>query len=254
MLIAVGVVVLAAAGWGASRLLAPKPLNIEVGKSRQVTRDPVPEIHVAISPDGREVAYQSGWSRDQTHIEVRDVEGGRPLSLTGDWQGTQLLPRWMPDGRSLLFLNGVATPDHGAGLWKIPRLGGEAVRPDSADGLAVWRGLRLGVIGTDSIELVTAGGERFTYPMPGVDDLEFRTTMRVREDGSAVAFMEGNRDYLLEWTNIGPSAIWVIVPGKPPVRLTDDVSLNAFPAWLPDGTLLYVSNKGCQGYWAYPRS
>lgn len=251
VLIAAGVVVLAVAGWGVSRMLAPKPLNIEVGKSRQVTRDPIPEIHVAISPDGREVAYQSGWSAAMTHIEVRDVEGGRPLSITGDWQGTQAFPRWMPDGRALLFGNGVATPDHAVGFWKIPRLGGEAVRPDSADGLALWRGLRMGVIGTDSIELVTAGGERFTYPMPGVQDIEFRTTMRVREDGSAVAFMVGNRDYVLQWTNIGPSAIWVIVPGKPPVRVTDDVSLNAFPAWLPDGTLLYVSNKdGARDIWA----
>jgi hypothetical protein len=58
--VAVGAVVLAVAGWGASRLFAPKPLNIELGKSRQVTREPIPEIHVAISPDGREVAYQSG--------------------------------------------------------------------------------------------------------------------------------------------------------------------------------------------------
>ena len=250
-LIAVGVVALAVAGWGASRLLAPKPLNIEVGKSRQVTRDPIPEIHVAISPDGREVAYQSGWSWTGSQIEVRDIEGGRPLSLTGDWQGTQAFPRWMPDGRALLFFNAVATPDHAVGLWKLPRLGGEAVRPDSADGLALWRGLRVDLMGTDSIELVTTSGERFTYPMPGVQGNEFGITRRVREDSSAVAFMVGNRDYVQQWSNIGPSAIWVIVPGKPPVRVTDDVSLNAFPAWLPDGTLVYVSNKdGARDIWA----
>ena len=53
VLIAASVVVLAVAGWGASHVLAPKLLVIEVGKSRQVTREPIPEIHVAISPDGR---------------------------------------------------------------------------------------------------------------------------------------------------------------------------------------------------------
>jgi len=251
MLIAVGVVVLAAAGWGASRLLAPTPLNIEVGKSRQVTRDPIPEIHVAISPDGREVAYQSGWSSSVTHIEVRDVEGGRPLPLTGDWRGTQVFPRWMPDGRSLTFWHLIATADRAAGSWKLPRLGGEAVRLDSTDQSALGRGIYARAVGTDSLLLTTAGGGRFAYATAGDLKAAVVITARVRTDGSAIAFMVGNGDYVLQWSNIAPSAIWVIVPGKPPVKVTDDVSLNASPAWLPDGTLLYVSNRdGARDIWA----
>ena len=244
LMVGAAVVLLAVAGWGASRMLAPKPLNIEVGKSRQITRDPIPEVHVAISPDGREVAYQSGWSSEESHIEVRDIQGGRPLSLTGEWQGTQAIPRWMPDGRSLVLYNSAATTDHAVGLWKLPRLGGEAVRPDSADQLALGRGIRTRGLGTDSIELMTAGGLRFTYPTAGAWKDAVGGTARSRVDGSAVAFMVGNSEYVANWTNIAPSAVWVIVPGKPPVQVTDNVSLNASPAWLPDGTLLYVSDAG----------
>ena len=229
VLIAVGAVVLAATGFGASRLLAPTPLNIEVGKSRQVTRDPIPEIHVAISPDGREVAYQSGWVSYTSHIEVRDIDGGKALSLTGGWQGAQVFPRWMPEGRSVVVMHGYATADRAAGLWKLPRLGGEAVRADSADQLALSHGMDIRALESDS---TTSAVKDALSP-----------TARVRGDGSAVAFMAGNGAYVSAWTNIAPSAIWVRVKGKPPVRVTDDVSLNAFPAWLPDGSLLYVSNK-----------
>jgi TolB protein len=249
--VAAGLVLLGVAGWGVSRALAPTPLAIEVGRSRQVTRDLVPEIHVAISPDGREVAYQSGWSRDETHIEVRDVEGGRPLALTGEWEGPQWWPLWLPDGRSLMFLNPSGGADHAAGNWKLPRLGGVAVRPDSADGVAFLRGIAISESGADSIAITTANGARFIHPVSGVLGQANGSTVRARPDGNALAMMVGNPDYVANWANIAPSAIWVIVPGKPAVRVTDDVSLNASPAWLPDGTLLYVSNRdGARDIWA----
>ena len=251
VMIAAAAAVLAVAGWGVSRALAPKPLNIEVGKSRQVTRDPIPEIHVAISPDGREVAYQAGWTYNQTHIEVRDIEGGRSLSLTGEWQGTQAFPQWMPDGRSLTFRHLIATADRAAGPWKLPRLGGEAVRLDSTDQSALGHGIYARAFGTDSLLLTTADGGRFAYATAGDLKLAVGLTARVRTDGSAIAFMVGNADFVGAWSNIAASAIWVIVPGKPPVKVTDDVSLNASPAWLPDGTLLYVSNRdGARDIWA----
>ena len=240
--------------WAASKALAPGPLNIEVGKSRQVTRDPIPEIHVAISPDGREVAYLSGWSRNETHIAVRDIEGGRPLALTGEWAGTQGFPQWMPDGRSLMFVHPFATSDHAAGEWKLPRLGGEAVRPDSADLMALGRAIRVRRLGADSIELMTAGGLRFAYPTSGALKEAVGLTARVRGDGSAVAFMVGNRDYVTNWTNIGPSAIWVIVPGKPPVQVTDNTTLNAYSISIADDglTLAYDRMIVRQNIYAIP--
>ena len=242
------VVAIAAVAWVGWRATAPRPIDIRTENIRQVTRDPIPEIHVAISPDGREVAYQAGWSSGESHIEVRDIEGGRPLSLTADWDGTQWWPDWMPDGRSIHFVNRRETADHAAGGWKIPRLGGEAVRMDSVDAAAHARGSVIVPAGSDSFTVVTAEGNRFTYPTT-TDAVN--STIVWRADGGALAMMVGNPFYVQDWTNIAPSAIWVLVPGKPLVRVTDDVSLNASPAWLPDGTLLYVSNRdGSRDIWA----
>jgi Tol biopolymer transport system component len=65
----------------------------------------------------------------------------------------------------------------------------------------------------------------------------------VRRDGEALAFVAGNLEGLLNWGNIAPSAIWVVVAGHAAVRVTDTTSLNASPAWLPDGSLLFVSDR-----------
>jgi eukaryotic-like serine/threonine-protein kinase len=249
-MIGAGVFVLALSAWGVSRALAPAPLTVEVGKSRQVTRDPMPEIHARISPDGREVAYMAGWSSQASHIEVRDVQGGRPLSLTGDWTGTQLFPRWMPDGRGVVLVHLGPSTGRGNGYWKLPRLGGEAVRPDSADQNALNNGVVVSEPGPDSLTIGSPNGKRGTYASTGPFLQSVRESITARRDGSAVAFMSGNGDYVFDWANIAPSAIWVVVPGKPPMRVTDDASLNASPAWLPDRTLLYVSNRdGTRDIW-----
>jgi eukaryotic-like serine/threonine-protein kinase len=242
--IAAGLALVTAAAWGASRVLAPQSLAIEAGRSRQVTRDPVPELFVAISPDGREVAYQSGWSELRTRIEVRDVEGGRPLILTGDWGGAQAHPGWTRDGRSVLFDHAGTEAERPSGVWKLPRLGGEAVRPDSADNASKFRGLTIRVFDRDSMGFTDAEGRSAVYALTKPLSDVVPSTLRIRHDGKAVAFMAGNPDYISSWTNIAPSAIWVLVPGDDPVRVTDATSLNASPEWLPDGSLLYVSNKG----------
>jgi Tol biopolymer transport system component len=73
-------------------------------------------------------------------------------------------------------------------------------------------------------------------------------------DGEWIAFASGNAAFVfgaagygspLNLGNVAPSSIWVApARGGPPVRITDDASLNVSPAWLPDGSgLLFVSDR-----------
>jgi len=226
----------AALGWIGWRALGPSPLAIEITNIRQVTREAVPDIHVAISPDGREVAYESGY-QGRTHIMVRDVAGGRPVALTADWPGWQLEPRWTRDGREVVFTNARAIGGRADGQWKVPRLGGPATVPDSTD-FAAWRG-GVNVARREDTVVVHRddGSEVSTYLGRNAHSLAWRS------DGSAVAYVVGNWTYLWTWGNIAPSVIWVATVGGTPVRVTDTTSLNMSPAWLPDGTLLFVSNR-----------
>ncbi len=231
---AVIVAVVAWLGWRASHW---EPPAIGVTNLRQVTREAEPEIHVAISPDGHEVAFESGYP-GHTHIVVRDVSGGRPLSLTGDWGGAQVLPAWMPDGRAIVFRNLRTTADHAAGSWKLPRLGGQATALDSADEASLQRGLSIVVRGDTVLARRASGGETLLWV--GADEVH---SAAARSDGSALAYVVGNPRSVLEWGNVAPSEIWVLVAGGKPVLVTDSTSLNMSPAWLPDGTLLFVSNR-----------
>jgi Tol biopolymer transport system component len=234
---AAAVVVIAAYG---ATMMGDDPLVITTSNIRQVTRAPGPEMFVALSPDGKVVAYRSGYYGD-THIEVRDVSGGRPLALTDDWGGPQIAPRWMPDGGSVVFFN-LGSPDgHERGFWKLPRMGGQAERPDSADRMSLRGGWR-----------VTSQGDSVYWMDPTTGDTVLRRFnppqsspwgRRWRADGGALAYTVGNPGHYDGRGNIAPSEIWVVPIGGTPVRVSDSTSLNMSPAWLPDGTLLFVSNR-----------
>jgi serine/threonine-protein kinase len=232
------------AGWGRFH---GAPLSIAVANIRQVTREPEAEIHVALSPDGTEVAYESGYIF-HTHIVVRDIAGGRPVSLTGDWPGIQRVPAWMPDGRSVVFTNLVPVPsaEYPDGRWKMPRLGGQAVMLDSADRLALDHGLTVVNRGDSAFALGADSREQFLRMViqeGHTDAIADAHSWTTRPDGGAIAYVVGNPNQVHDWGSVAPSVIWVAPRGGSPVRVTDSTSLNVSPAWLPDGTLLFVSNR-----------
>jgi len=235
---AVGAVsLLVAVAWIGWRAIRPAVPSIEVANIRQVSREPEPEIHVAMSPDGREVAYESGYP-GHTHIVVRDVSGGRPLPLTRDWEGAQVLPAWDADGRSIAFRNLRSTPDHPAGTWKVPRLGGAAVALDSGTVAALTGGVT--IISRDDTAYARFGDGTETMLRAGAGQIH---SGAVRTDGSGLAYVVGNPRSVLDWGNAAPSEVWVLTRGGTPVLVSDSTSFNMSPAWLPDSTLLFVSNR-----------
>jgi Tol biopolymer transport system component len=87
------------------------------GRGRQnLTRTAAAESELALSPDGRRIAYvRSEGMRSQVWVMNVDGSGQRRLTSGGDWE---FGPQWSPDGRRLAYMAwdfAACTPVSGSG-------------------------------------------------------------------------------------------------------------------------------------------
>ncbi|MGN6391578.1 MAG: protein kinase domain-containing protein [Gemmatimonadales bacterium] len=228
----------------ASRHAAERPLQL--GGRTPLTVDPGIETDPAISPDGQLVAYAGGDLSD-SHIFVRQMDGGRPIEVAPDVPGPQRLPYWSPDGKRLVFRSR-------RGLELVPALGGTArvlVPREAATVLLAgpWSpdGRMIAFVRSDSLHTMPVAGGPATAVTTGGE----LHSAAWSPDGQWIALVRGNRQSMDPDTpqffgNLGQSALW-LVPARPgsgrPVRLTGEASMNSSPAWLPGSrALLYLSN------------
>lgn len=247
--VAAGIIGLIATGLIASTIAFRKGnAGYTVANTKQVTNSTGLEIHPAISPDGRMIAYIAGpFSKSQ--LFVRQLSGGRAIALT-DSNGIAQLPRWKPDGSEIIYTSLGA--DGRAHSFTVPALGGNAQPVSGLDTLVgcAWSnaGDRLACTNalTSALEIAGPHGEnRRVVPQTTSGDGAAIPTWS--PDDKAIAFVLNNSQFLVGETigNIAPSSVWVVrADGGDPVRITDDTHLNTSPVWTPDGAVLFVSSLG----------
>jgi len=212
------------------------------GRAAQVTSTPGLEIHPAISPDGKSVAYAAGTSIE-TRVFVRPVAGGREIALTDDTTEVQSLPSWSPDGTRVLFLS------RGA-VFSAPASGGAAHQeipggPDHAVTSAAWSpdGTAIAYAVGDSVFL--RGRDGSVRALAAVREA---TQCQWSHDGTLLACASGNANYVaigVQFGNLSPSRIVVcrVADGRTET-VTDSTSVNQAPVWSPRGHRLYfVSDR-----------
>jgi Tol biopolymer transport system component len=240
--VVVGAVGLAALGyWLGTRTAHAGGAAITLGRATPVTWDPGLEVHPAISPDGRLVAYAAGPVATRLRVFVRPVAGGRSVPLVDDTAAMQSAPRWSPDGTRVLFLSR-------NGVYSAPSFGGPArseIPPrTNTVNWADWSpdGETIGFAAGDSVFVRPAGGEpRFVAEM-------FEPALcSWSPDARALACASGNIQYAvagLQFANLSPSQIIVVdVASGALDTLTDRTAANQSPVWLGDDRLLFISNR-----------
>ena len=219
-----------------------RPTVPAFGAAAKVTYEPSMEIHPALSPDGRFLAY-AGGNPLHTRVYVRQVSGSRPALLTDDSTAVEVSPSWSPDGTRILFAN-----QHG--LFSVAASGGAPRQeaPARAAGPIIWSqwspdGRTAAYVVADSIFLKPAGAApRFLATSTSV------TGCRWSPDGTRLVCAAGNAYFLMVgalYGNLAPSWIELLdVRSGARTVLTDSTSINHSPIWSPDGRFIYfVSDR-----------
>jgi serine/threonine protein kinase/Tol biopolymer transport system component len=221
--------------------------DYETGATRQVTNSALLEIHPALSPDGKLIAYAAG-PRGRMRIYVRQVDGERPVALSEGAPGDHhRAPQWSADGSQIAFFS-----EHG--VFTVPAFGGTP-RPVFNEHAGFDRINLTGSLATLSpdfrtIAYVQRTGDLMVRPLAGGDARKVASGIDIHSiawarDGARLAYVTNNGEYVYSLNalaNVAPSAIWVTSLDGEPVRVTDDAHLNTSPAWTADGHLLFVSN------------
>jgi serine/threonine-protein kinase len=212
------------------------------GAAFKVTYEPSMEVHPALSPDGRFLAY-AGGNPERTRVYVRQVSGGRPTLLTDDSTAVEVSPSWSPDGTRVLFANQ-------QGLFSVAASGGVPRQEAAAraSGPIIWSqwspdGRTIAYVVADSIYLKQSGtAPRFLATSSSV------TGCHWSPDGRRLACAAGNSYFLMVgalFGNLAPSWIEVIdARNGATTVITDSTSINHSPIWSPNGRFIYfVSDR-----------
>jgi len=218
---------------------------LKPGQVTPVATSPALEMSPAISRDGKLVTYTVG-SPGSSRIYLRQIDGQRPVLLSGELDGDHTKPAWSPDGSQIAF--------EAKGLiYTVPTLGGTP-RPFTGSG-AEWQRMVLtaGARATLSPSW-SPDGTRMAYANAGgiwVKAMD-GAPRRILEgqlfhseswspDGQALAFVEG---VIPNLGNLSASVLRVTRLDGRRTTISDSTHVNLSPVWMPDGrTILYVSNR-----------
>jgi len=223
-------------------LFARSETSRPLGRPRQVTAGSGWEAEVAISPDGRTLAFAASEAGNED-IWLIDAKGGGRLRLT-EHPAADRAPAWFPDG------NAVAFESRRAGLqaiWRIPRLGGSPTM----------------LVANATDPAISPDGGWIAFAQ-GVRSADTRIGVAALDNPSEITFLTGPQHGL--WGHIqpawSPDGQWIcyadandlwIVPaaGGEPRRLTTDSAGDREPAWSADGRFVYFSSyrEGTLALW-----
>ena len=241
---AVGLVVLAAVGWGGYEILSSKtdaPVPASSDQWAQITDFADSATSPALSPDGKILTFIRGNSTffGDGQIEAQILPSGDAVELTHDGL-KKMSPQFSPDGSTIAYTTFTGSDWD---TWSVPLLGGDARKMlANAEGLT-WIGpdqlLFSQIITGSHMSVVTAGlsgdPRRSVYVPPRDRGMAHRSAISPDHQWVLLAGMDNGgwlpcRLVPFEGSNSGK------VVGPPDASCT-------YVAWSPDGKWMYLDSE-----------
>jgi len=220
----------------------------------QLTADPSSDIHPALSPDDKMVAFASNRSGNWD-IWIMSIDGQQPIQVTRTPMD-EVHPSWSPDGKRIVYS---ALP-RANGQWELWIAPAVAHAPSTFIGYGVfpqWSPVDDTILYQRSRERGTRWYSIWTLAL--VDgEPRYPTEVASSADSAMISpawSRDGQRIAFTTVTTKSPmdpefgstyevSDIWVIdADGGSRIRLTDGHSANFSPAWAPDGRVFFTSRR-----------
>jgi Tol biopolymer transport system component/predicted Ser/Thr protein kinase len=239
LMVAVAVVLAAAAGFVAPRIIVRTDNRVPVGV-RRLTDFVGMEEFPALSPDGKSVAFTADLG-GRRQVWVRLLSAGAPLQVTHD-DADHLSPRWSADSSSLIYFSPSPQANGQGQVWEIPALGGTA-RPIGSSLIPAdlsHHNKQIAYLRENQgqIELTVADGDgsnaHLITRLPG--DYIY-SNLRWSPDDRMLGYQSGRTfDY---------DVFYVPISGGEPHRITQDGNPEAGFSWLPDSSgVIFSSSRG----------
>ena len=209
-----------------------------VGPITPVTSDAAQEVDVALSPDGKQLAFTRVGVKWPPDLYVKLIGGGEPLLITRH----AFTPAWSPDGREIAFIRHVERTDGQIedAVFAVPALGGPerqlATLGQVEHGLSYSPDGKLLAMpsqeqpedrpGIFLLSIETGEKRRLTRPPPGTLIGDYLP--RFSPDGRTVAFVRTREEFASD-------VYLVTIGGGDPRRLTLGSTQVADLDWAPDG-------------------
>jgi Tol biopolymer transport system component len=230
---------------------ARRPKRLVPGVASRVSFDPEFALDAELSRDGRRLAFVAGTGTAM-QLHVMDPGSDRPRPIAASVPGFHRWPRWSADGRRIAL-------SADSRIYEVSVDDGASrvlVEPDSGTAYVAFpawspNGREIAYVqdGSVLVRSLEGGPARRLASTPNVPH-----SLEWSPDGRFIALVSGNTEFVMgthPWVSIanvgnaGPSSVWIVpAAGGPVTRITDGLSLNTSPVWLPGSrALLFISSR-----------